>query len=179
LNVGSPSPPDPALLFIGTLYRTEGHFSEAREKLKASFGEIAFQSPPLPWDYSDYYKEELGSPLTRTFIFFKEMINPEALAGIKLFTNDLEQQISSGGKRHINLDPGYLTPYQVVLASTKKYAHRIYLSKGIYAEVTLIHKEGRYSPHLFTYRDYASDEYIQLFERARILLKDRTQTTDS
>jgi hypothetical protein len=177
--MGIPSHPDPALLFIGTLYRTEEYFSEAREKLKASFGEVAFESPTFPWDYSEYYREELGSPLKRIFIFFRDLINPEALAGIKLFTNDLELQLSAGGKRNINLDPGYLTPYQVVLASTKNYAHRIYLGKGIYAEVTLIHKDGRYSPHLFTYRDYAGDEYIQLFERARIFLRDRMQATDS
>ena len=173
--MGSPSHPEPALLFIGTLYHNEAYFSKAREKLKASFGEIAFESPALPWDYSEYYKEELGSPITRTFIFFRDMINPEALADIKLLTNDIEQQMSSGGKRNINLDPGYLAAYQVVLASTKNYAHRIYLSKGIYAEVTLIHKDGRYCPHLFTYRDYASDEYIRLFERARVFLKDRLQ----
>lgn len=173
--MGSPSPPDPALLFIGTLYRDEGYFSETREKLKASFGEIVFESPALAWDYSEYYKEELGSPITRTFIFFRDMINPEALADVKLFTNDLELQFSSRGKRNINLDPGYLTPYQVVLSSTKNYAHRIYLGKGIYAEVTLIHRDGRYCPHLFTYRDYASDEYIQLFERARSFLKELTQ----
>jgi hypothetical protein len=177
--VGNPSPPDPALFFIGTLYRSERYFSEAREKLKDSFGEIAFESPSMPWDYSEYYKEELGRPLRRTFIFFRDMINPEALAGIKLLTNDLELQLSSGGKRNINLDPGYLTPYHVVLASTKNYAHRIYLGKGIYAEVTLIHRDGRYCSHLFTYRDYASDEYIQLFERARSLLRDRMQTSDS
>ena len=176
--MGSPSPPDPALLFIGTLYRSKEYFSEAREKLEASFGEIAFESPASHWDYSEYYKEELGSPITRTFIFFRDLINPEALPGIKLFTNNLEQQMSSDGKRNINLDPGYLTRYQVVLASTKNYAHRIYLSKGIYAEVTLIHKDGKYCPHLFTYRDYASDEYIQLFERARVLLKERL-TSDS
>jgi len=177
--VGRPSPPDPALLFIGTLYHNEGYFSEARERLKSSLGEIAFESPALPWDYSEYYKEELGSPLTRTFIFFGDMINPEALANVKLFTNDLELRLSAEGKRNINLDPGYLTPYHIVLASTKNYAHRIYLGKGIYAEVTLIHRDGRYCPHLFTYRDYASDEYIQLFERARIFLKDRMQTSDS
>jgi hypothetical protein len=175
--VGSPSPPDPALLFIGTLYHNEAHFSEASEKLKASFGEIAFESPALPWDFSEYYKEELGSSITRRFIFFRDMINPEGLARIKLITNDLELRLSSGGKRNINLDPGYLTPYQVVLASTKNYAHRVYLSKGIYAEVTLVHKDGRYSPHLFTYKDYVSDEYIQLFERARIFFKDRIQTS--
>ena len=175
--MGNPSPPDPAFLFIGTLYRKEECFSEAREKLKASFGEIAFQSPALPWDYSDYYKEELGSPITRAFIFFRNLINPEALAGIKLFTIDLELKLSAGGKRSINLDPGYLTSYQIVLASTKSYAHRVYLGKGIYAEVTLIHRDSRYCPHLFTYRDYASDEYIQIFERARSLLKDRMETS--
>ncbi|HXX54138.1 MAG TPA: DUF4416 family protein [Thermodesulfovibrionales bacterium] len=171
--MGSPSNPDPALLFIGTLYRSEAYLSEARQKLRASFGEVALESRARPWDHSEYYKEELGSPLSRTFIFFRDMINPEALGDIKLFTNRVELQLSSHGKRNINLDPGYLTPYQVVLASTKNYAHRIYLGKGIYAEVTLVHKDGRYCSHLFTYRDYASDEYIQLFEHARVFLKEQ------
>ena len=30
--------------------------------------------------------------------------------------------------RPLNLDPGYLTPAKLVLASTKDHAHRIYLS---------------------------------------------------
>ncbi len=129
------------------------------------------ESAPHEWDYSDYYKDELGWPLERVFFFFKNEINPEMLADIKLLTNEIERKLSTETKRNINLDPGYLTLSKVVLASTKNYSHRIYMGKGIYAEVTLIYREGRYQPHLFTYRDYASEGYIKLFGEARKFLK--------
>ena len=131
------------------------------------------ESQPLPWEYSDYYKEELGWPIRRRFLFFRNMINRESLSDIKLATSEIEERLSTGGKRNINLDPGYLTPYNMILASTKNYSHRIYIGKGIFAEVTLVYKDKdrRYQPHLFTYRDYASDAYAEIFSRARKLLK--------
>lgn len=137
------------------------------------FGEVLFESPELPWSYSDYYEEELGSPVTRTFFFFQNPVDPSTLADIKLGTNALEEELATDGKRNINLDPGYLTPYNVVLASTKNYSHRIALAKGIFAEVTLLFRDGAYRPHLFTYADYASEAYRMLFERARKSLRAR------
>ena len=104
-------------------------------------------------------------------VFFKTFINPGTLADIKIKTNEIEDFLSSGGKRRINLDPGYLTLSKIVLASTKDYSHRIYLGKGIYAETTLIYKGGIYTPHLFTYRDYQDKKCIELFANARAMLK--------
>jgi hypothetical protein len=170
--MGKPYPPHPVLLFVGALYREEKHLSAAKEKLRFFFGESAFESLPAPWDYSAYYEEELGSPVRRRFIFFREMINPGSLCDIKLKTNEIEDELSAGGKRTINLDPGYLAPHQVVLASTKNYSHRLYAGKGIYAEVTLVYRDGRYRPHMFTYRDYASGQYAEIFAMARKFLKD-------
>ncbi|MEW6214617.1 MAG: DUF4416 family protein [Nitrospirota bacterium] len=169
--MGKPSPPEHALLFVGTLYQDEKYLSIAKEKLNDSFGEVIMESPSLEWNYSNYYRDELGWPIKRTFIFFKNTINPEILADIKLITNDIEHQLSTKGRRNINIDPGYLTLSKVVLASTKNYAHRIYLGKGIYGEVTLIYREGRYNPHLYTYRDYQDRTYIEIFMNARAVLK--------
>ncbi len=169
--MGKPSVPDPVLLFIGILYRVEEFFSLSGQRLHAILGESVLESRPIPWDYSDYYRAELGAPILRRFIFFRNTISPEALCDIKLITNAIEADLSTDGRRNINLDPGYLTPYSVVLASTKNYAHRVYVGKGIYAEVTLVYKNGRYRPHVFTYRDYASDEYAELFSKARELLR--------
>ncbi len=166
-----PSPPEPALLFVAALYREEEFFSAALEGLRTRFGEILMASEPLSWEYSDYYAEELGFPLRRRFLFFKDRISGENLSDIKRMTIEMEGRLSTGGKRNINLDPGYLTPHNVILASTKNYSHRVYIGKGIFAEVTLIYKDGRYQPHLFTYRDYASDAYGEIFSRARKLLK--------
>jgi hypothetical protein len=168
-----PSPPEPVLLFIATLYHDEEYFSAARQGLCACFGETIIESHPLPWEHSHYYREELGSPITRRFLFFRNMVDRETLSDIKLATIEMEGRLSTGEKRNVNLDPGYLTPYNVVLASTKNYSHRIYIGKGIFAEVTLVYKDKdrRYQPHLFTYRDYASDAYAQIFAQARTLLR--------
>ena len=46
--------------------------------------------------------------------------------------------------RPLNLDPGYLTLGKLVLASTKDFAHRIYLGRGIYAEMTLFYRHHRW-----------------------------------
>jgi len=163
--------PDPALLFIGTLYADKSILQDTHELLVRNFGEILLTSPSMPWDYSTYYHDEIGYPLLRRFHFFKTLITPACLTDIKLKTNDIEDILSLEGRRRINLDPGYLTLSQIVLASTKNYSHRIYLGKGIFGEVTLIYRNKTYKPHLFTYRDYQDNTYIELFLNARELLK--------
>jgi hypothetical protein len=172
--MGKIKPPEQSLLFVGTLYSDEKIADSSKELLKKTFGDILFESMPMPWDYSSYYDEELGRPIFRQFLFFKNFIDPGTLADIKLGTNELEENFSSNGKRKINLDPGYLTLSKIVLASTKDYAHRIYLGKGIYAELTLIFKNGAYAPCINTYRDYQDKKYIDIFMTARAMLKNMT-----
>lgn len=156
-----------AILFTGLLFHNETLLIEVRKRLVSLFGKVLFESPTLEWDYSEYYRFELGWPIKRHFIFFEGLINTETLPEIKLLTRDIEEALSKDGKRTVNIDPGYLTLSKVVLASTKNYCHRIYMGKGIFAEVTLIYRNKRYQPHLFTYRDYASDTYIEIFTKAR------------
>ena len=169
--MGKPSPPEPAILFTGLLYQKTGNLDSARYMLNRTFGDMFLETPPLPWHYSDYYLAELGSPISRVFLFFGNPFCQECLPETKLITNDIEDQLSEGNRRNINIDPGYLTLSKVVLASTKNYAHRIYMCSGIYAETTLIFRHGRYRPHLFTYRDYASGVYHEIFSQAREFLK--------
>ena len=163
--------PNPVLLFVGTLYCDDNVFRNAYELLAKHFGEILFTGFPIPWDYSKYYHNEIGYPLLRRFLFFKTLIYPGDLADIKIQTNKIEDMLSYEDKRRINLDPGYLTLSKIVLASTKNYAHRIYLGKGIYGEVTLIYREGTYKPHIFSYMDYQDKFYIETFMNIRSLYK--------
>lgn len=139
--------------------------------MKELFGGIAIESPDINYSHSDYYRDELGWPIIRTFIFFSNKMDPLVLPDIKLLTNSIEEELSTCGKRNINIDPGYMTLSKVVLASTKNYSHRIYIGKGIFAEVTLVHVKGGYQPHLFTYRDYAGTTVRNLFGEARKSLK--------
>lgn len=169
-NMGKPKIPSKALLFCGILYSSNHWYLKAVELLSSKFGEIAMYSPPVAWDFSNYYKDELGENIIRRFIFFKNLIEQERLADIKIITNNLEELLSSGTKRNVNLDPGYLTPAKIVLASTKDYSHRIYLKDGIYAEVSLIYKKNRFVPHLNTYKDFQDERYIEIFISAKKLL---------
>jgi len=163
--------PERALLFIATLYSDEGVYRRAKERLIRDFGELSFESERLPWIHSEYYRDELGWPITRRFVAFKKGFDTGAIRDIKLATNALEDAFSVEGRRKINLDPGYITEAKVVLATTKNYPHRIYLGSGIFAEVTLFYTGGRYRSHRFTYRDYGTPEYLAVFHRMRELLR--------
>jgi hypothetical protein len=162
------------ILFIGTLFSDKKIFDDVFPILRDNFGTILFQSATQPWKYSDHYTKELGTPLYRNFIFFEEIIDPSILADIKLLTNDMETIYSHDEKRQINLDPGYITLAKVVLASTKNYSHRIYLGKGIYAELALLYKNHQFITMPYTYNDYKDLAYLSMFMEVRNLLKKNT-----
>jgi len=114
----------------------------------------------------------MGKNLSRKFISFKHLIDPERLVSIKLFTNKLEEKFLWPGssRRKINIDPGYLTLSKLILATTKDFSHRIYLGSGIYAEVTLRYLKNKgFQPWEWTYPDYRSKEYLEIFNQLRSL----------
>jgi hypothetical protein len=55
----------------------------------------------------------------------------------------------------VNIDPGYLLPERLVLATGKNFTHRIYIGQGIYADLTLIFQKGAFRTLPWTYPDYA------------------------
>jgi hypothetical protein len=49
-----------------------------------------------------------------------------------------------------------MLPSRFVLATGKNYSHRIYIGKGIYADLTLIYTKGGFTTLPWTYPDYAA-----------------------
>jgi hypothetical protein len=162
--------PTPVYLFVGLIGREEEVFEEAKKRLIQHFGGIKAESNYFPFNLTTYYEPEMGSPLKKKFVLFTRVIKREELVKIKLLTNQLEKVFSTRGKRKINLDPGYLSLSQVVLATTKDYFHRLYLGEGIYAEVTLHYRNKTFTPFPWTYPDYQKREYIELFNQWRQFL---------
>lgn len=160
---------NPVKLIIGFIYKDEAVFVKVENKLKKRFGAIDFRSPAIDFNYTDYYEAEMGRGLKRRFVSFSRLIRMQDLYRIKLYTNRLESRFLSAKCRLINIDPGYVDMAKLVLASTKDYAHRIYLRKGILAEVTLSYRENSFSPNDWTYPDYRSPEYIAIFNQIRKL----------
>ncbi len=166
--MGIPKEPGPAKLFMSIIALQEEFFEEGMESLQGVFGKVDVLSKRFPFDQTDYYREEMGSPLFRRFITFEKLISMPALPEIKRATNDLEERYSTpDGKRRINIDPGYLCLAHVVLATTKGYTHRPYLRDGIYADLTLIFRDKSFRPLEWTYPDYRQEEILLLFNQFR------------
>lgn len=157
----------PVKLLAGLIAACPSLFEAVKERLENEWGPVDCLSEIMDFNYTRYYEKEMGSPLYRQFISFANLIDPGSLAFRKVFTNLLENELTGEGKRKVNIDPGYLTPAKLVLATTKDRSHRIYLRDGIYAEVTLLYYRGKYEPLPWTYPDYRSEGYRRYFARVR------------
>jgi len=143
-----------AKLIAGIMYSYEGEYERAVKGLKAEFGATEAESDAFPFDFTDYYSQEMGTGLQKRFLCFKEPVARDRLRDVKAFTNALEARFSVEGKRRVNIDPGYVTKDNLIMASTKERGHRIYLGRGIYAEVTLIFRKQKCVIPPWTYPDY-------------------------
>jgi hypothetical protein len=162
--------PLPVKLFVGVLTTLPSLLPEIDARLSALFGPIDSCSEVFPFDQTHYYDKEMGHPLKRQFFSFAALIDPSEIAGIKVKTNNLESAIASehpGKQRPVNLDPGYLEQSKIVLASTKNFFHRILVSGGIYAEVTLHYQDGEWEDFPWTFPDYKSTGYRGFFASLR------------
>lgn len=167
--MGTPREPKPAKCFVALLSSSREILAQVESELVGILGEIDSRTAVFPWAISKYYEREMGGGLLRRFLAFSRLVPPDRLAEIKLHTQQIEEQyrhLATGGRR-INLDPGYLDSYKVVLASTKNAGQRIYLRSGIYAEATLFYASGNFHGLAYTYRDYLWPEALEFFTKLR------------
>ncbi len=165
--MSSPAEADDVKLISSLFSAQEDLIDDVIANLVSRFGPPDWTSPILPFDRTRYYAREMGWPLYRRFISFHDLIRPERIVDIKRTTNHMEGCRLVGGRRTINIDPGYVSLERLILATGKNYTHRIYLSKGIYADLTLIYHKGSFRPLGWTYRDYADPEVIDYFNHVR------------
>jgi len=159
--------PEPVKLICGLLAGDLGWLSRAKEVLSGRFGPIDHESEGIPFDFTAYYQKELGPDIIRQYVSFEELIDPGDLAAIKLTTNRMEEELSEGGVRKVNLDPGYLDLSKMVLATTKDATYRVYLAAGISGQSTYYFERGTYRPWQWTYADYRTETAIVFFNLVR------------
>jgi hypothetical protein len=177
--MGEISQPEDVLLLLAAFSRYDDALDWARDKATTAWGPIAVASDVFAFGETDYYEPAMGSELKKCFWAFDRLVDPAGLAELKLQTNAWELEYAGLGRypevRPLNLDPGYLTLAKLVLASTKDHAHRLYLSRGIYAEVTLTYKDRRWQSHPWTFPDYQRSDYQAYFTECRDLLHARVR----
>jgi hypothetical protein len=178
--MSNPTAPDPAKLVIGMFTRDKTLFAPVASELVERFGMTDTVSAWMDFDYTGYYAREMGSPLFRRMMSFEALIGQDDLADIKLWTNDLEKRHSASENRIVNIDPGYMLPSRFILATGKDYAHRVYIGNGIYADLTLMYKNGSFVTLPWTYPDYADKNMIFYLKnvRDRYALDVKKRTTE-
>lgn len=169
--MGEEKKPKPVKLFAGVLYNDESIKNKAFKVLESKFSKIDYLSKPIYFFYTDYYKKEMGEKIFRQYISFSHLIKPYELGKIKHITDEIEKKFSTDKRRNINIDAGYISLHNLILATTKDYSHRVIISKKIYAEVTLIYKDKSFYALPWTYPDYKDPENIKDFLKIREILQ--------
>ncbi|MGD0552536.1 MAG: DUF4416 family protein [Sedimentisphaerales bacterium] len=172
--------PKPVKLIIGILAADETSLAAAVKAISKSFGVIDLASDVWPFTQTDYYKDELGPNALRQFVSIENLIDPGKLAQIKHDTNSLEQQLADSLKlslpRPVNLDPGFIEPSKLILASTKNFSHRIYIGNKMFAEVTLMYEKGHWRHFEYTFPDYRQSCYQDFLSKVRTRLMEQLKT---
>ena len=132
----------PVLLFFAIFSGDAAVLQWARDKIESRYGVIALASDLFEFTQTDYYEASMGPLLKKQLIAVEKLVDPAELAEIKHQTNTWELEYADidtvvSVDRPLNIDPGYLTLAKLVLATTKDRDHRIYIGKGMFAEVTL------------------------------------------
>ncbi len=169
--MGQPTLHSPALLLLAAFSRYEEALQWGKQRAEAQWGAIELESPRFDFVETQYYDDTMGPGLKKQFFAFQRLFDPADLVDVKLLTNAWEDEYAALARhpeaRPLNLDPGYITLGKLILASTKDFAHRIYLNRGIYAEVTLYYKHHHWQHHDCTFADYRREDYQRFFSLCR------------
>ena len=165
-----------SLLTLGLLYRKDIHTrDEILKKLPGNWSIFSLYED-LSSDIAtmkSYYSKEMGdeSLLQRDFIIFHNLMPKNSLIELKELCQSLEFPSSEEIKRTLNLDFGLLSLENFLLATGKSFSHRVYLDRGVFAELTYQADGSHYQTLPWTYPDYNHQSVIEFFEAGRHYLK--------
>ncbi len=154
-----------ALLLFALMWKDYEKLKEVENVLTGIYGKKINETDEFSLQYSKYYEKEMGEGLKKKFILIDNLIEKDRLLDIKLTSMEIEKRFSINGNRTVNIDPIYLDDYQVVVASKKDKGSRVYLGKGIFAELELLYHHGSFQPLIWTYLDYKDN--IPFFNEVR------------
>jgi hypothetical protein len=157
VSVIAPSPP--VKPFAAVFAGDPGHIDDGIRALSAILeDEPDLVSPGFPLTETGYYEREMGPDLTKVYLSWPGLKSPESLVSVKLAALEWESRHAPGGRRRANLDPGYVSSGGLVLSTGKFREHRLPLGRGVWGELTLSYRQGRFHPLFWTYPDYQRPE---------------------
>lgn len=163
--------PPPGRLIVSIIYSSMDALADGLKALEKKFGRVQFETLEIECAEASEYREEMGDGLLRRFFSFEKEVPRDSLPALKAACSKIEAQFADVTDnylfRTVNIDPGILTPSNVVIATHKEFNHRMYLRDGVYAELALIYSRGTFCRLPWTASDYCDEEAIGFFRRVR------------
>lgn len=167
----------PVKHFVSILYADSQVMQAVRSELGDRLGSLDMESPPFPFNMTDYYQREMGTQLFRVFFVLDRLQSASRMVSIKKACLELEALHRVNGNRQVNLDPGYIDLYKLVLASEKLLGHKIVVSDGICADLTLLLNRHTVTTFRWTFPDFKSGLYtpfiLEMREQYRRQLREQ------
>jgi hypothetical protein len=164
--------PEKALLLMAVMYSNRASLEKAMNELTKKFGPVSTQSKEFDFTkFTQYYNPEMGKKQIKKYVVFEKLIDRAKLADIRIFTQKLEDRLSKNKKRTVNIDPGYITKEAVVLGTLKERAHKIYLGKGVFADLQGLFGKHELRTFEYTFADLKENADFFIKVRKEILLK--------
>ncbi len=173
--------PDKVKLIYNFFYREYDFLKEALSRLTLAHGHIEARLEPIPFQHTTYYEQEMGGSLMKSMASFASLVDRNTLIAVKHEAERIERELAEShgtpDERPVNIDPGLLMPEKFVLSTAKNFPQRIYLDRGVYAELTLIYRHGRFEALPWTYTDYLESPVLRFLEKARHRLLDQLRSS--
>ena len=169
--MSEPMKPISVIPFVGVLVHPEVNFTTISDICKELLGSFAFMSDRLEFDMTDYYSAEMGKGLVRFWVGADYRTTPDVLVPLKWRAYQIEQEhLRPDNTRTLNLDPGYVAPSKVVLATFKDFSHRLYLGRLVYGHLELVFEQGHFKSLPWSYPDYSTQEAIRFMTKLREMI---------
>jgi len=163
--------PDDVKLIVNFFFSDEELMDRVIAGYEDLHGPVETRTEVLPFMHTTYYHEEMGPDLKKMLICFKDLVPRGSLVDLKHEAIQLERQwadeIGTLDHRPVNIDPGLLFPEKLILSTRKNFPQRIYLDRGVYADLTLLYRGGRFEALPWTYSDYLDGKILRFLESSR------------
>lgn len=158
----------PCLPLISFLTGRPDALAQAVHRLRDPWPTLRLTAPGLPFEITDYYREEMGEGLVRWWGHRPRLADPTDLPAWKRTTRRVEEHLNDpAGNRTVNIDPGYLNYGLVVLASHKPGTHRIPIGSDVYADAELYYSHGSFDPLPWSFPDFRDGRHDPTLEDLR------------
>jgi hypothetical protein len=163
--------PTAGRLIVSYIYASVDALAESLSKLERVFGPVQFETMDIPCAAAQKYSEEMGHNLQRRFFSFENPVPRDSLPSLKRSCSKIEPSFADDVAgtlfRTVNIDPGILTPDNLIMASYREFNHRIYLGDGVFSDIQLIYSLGKFTRLPWTNPDFCHEEAIDFFQRVR------------